>query len=342
MVTNMWPREQSPAYGVFVKRQVESLRSLGLRCDVMFVEGYRSRWDYARAAWYMLRLNWSPSRPSLVHGHGGEVALAVRWYLRGSVVVSYCGDDLLGTPRADGSLGRRLRRFVLRQHAHLMSATITKSAEMETALPPATRKRNLVLPNGVDRSMFHPQPRDDARRELGWKADERVVLFAADPAVPRKRFWLAQAACKEAARRVGEIRLEVANGVSAELMPRLMAAADCLLLTSSIEGSPNVVKEAAACQLPVVATDVGDVRKVLDGVEPSWVCVGHPNDLAAALVDCLTEPRRSNGWERTEWLDARQIATRLLELYGAIAPGTFRPNDQIEPPERRGVAAVEV
>jgi glycosyltransferase involved in cell wall biosynthesis len=326
IVTNMWPHSAHPAYGIFIKRQVDSLEALGLECEVLFVEGYRSRWAYTGAALKLLRLNFSRRRPVLVHGHGGETALVVRWYVRGAVVASYCGDDLLGTPRADGTLtrGSRLRRFVLRRQARMMSATVTKSAEMAAALPRAVRRRNLVVPNGVDRNLFRPLPQDEARRELGWPSAERVVLFAADPKVERKRFWLADAACREAERATGPIRLEVAWGVAPAEMPRVMAAADCLLLTSAIEGSPNVVKEAVTCGLPVVATDVGDVAEVLSGVDPSWVCAAEPRPLAEALARCLSERERSNGWEQSAWLGEDEIATRLVALYDRIAPG-FAP-----------------
>jgi glycosyltransferase involved in cell wall biosynthesis len=327
MVTNMWPNEHKPAYGIFVKRQIESLRRLGLECDVLFVEGYRTRWDYARAALYMLALNFSRRRPRLVHGHGGETALVVRWYVRGAVLVSYCGDDLLGTPRADASLTRssRARRFVLRRQAALMTATITKSREMENALPRLVRRRNLVVPNGVDRSLFRPQPRAQAREQLGWPQDARIALFAADPAVERKRFWLAQAACRMAEADLGPIRLEVAWGTPPAAMPRLMAAADCLLLTSAIEGSPNVIKEAVCCGLPVISTDVGDVRELLDGVSPSWVCAAEPAALSTALVQYLAALARSNGWEAGAWLDESQIGARLLRYYDQYAAGITPP-----------------
>lgn len=319
----MWPHDGNPAYGIFVKRQVESLRALGQTPEVMFVEGHRSRMSYLRAAWRMVRLNFSPHRPTLVHGHGGETALVVRWYVRAPVIVSYCGDDLLGTPGASGSLtrGSLLRRFVLRRLAPVMSATITKSAEMETALPAAARGRNLVLPNGVDRRLFACRPRDEARRELAWSPAERVVLFAADPSVPRKRYPLAEHACELAEREIGDIRLHVAWGTSPADMPRLMAASDCLLLTSQIEGSPNVVKEAVTCGLPVICTRAGDVAEVLDGVEPSWICSDSPTELARALAACLRDRRRSNGWERSAWLDEEQIARRLLELYDRLSGG---------------------
>jgi glycosyltransferase involved in cell wall biosynthesis len=316
----MWPHQGNPVYGIFVKRQIESLQDLGLDCDVLFIEGHRTRWEYARAAVYMLSLNWSKARPRLVHSHGGETALAVRWYVRGPVAISYCGDDVLGTPRADGSLitSSRVRCFVFRQMARLMTATITKSTEMEATLPAKARNRNIVVPNGVDRSVFRRRPRDAARRQLGWADTHRIVLFAANPDVERKRHWLAAAACREAERRIGPVQLVICNGTLPDAMPLHMAGADCLLLTSSIEGSPNVVKEAVACGLPVVSTDVGDVRRVLRDVEPSWICAPNPDELATALVQCLAKPRRSNGWEQSAWLGQDQIGLRLLDFYRGL------------------------
>jgi len=322
MVTNMWPREARPAYGVFVRRQVESLRALGLDCEVIFVDGSASRWCYVRESLRMMRLNLSSRRPLLVHAHGGETAVVARWYMRGPVVASYCGDDLLGTPRADGSItgASRLRRLILRSHARVMARTITKSAEMERALPAPARRRNVVIPNGVDRSVFFPMPREEARRRLGWPLGDRIVLFAADPAVGRKRYWLAEAACRETERSVGPVRLETASRALPSDMPILMAGADCLILTSAIEGSPNVVKEALACGLPVVSTPVGDVVEILSDVDPSWVCAAEPTSLAVGLADCLTQRRRSNGWERSVSLSQEHIAERLLDLYAGLVP----------------------
>jgi teichuronic acid biosynthesis glycosyltransferase TuaC len=322
VVTNMWPHPDDPDYGIFIKRQVDSLIAAGLRCDVLFIHGYRSAHAYAQAIRRLYAANWRRPPYALVHGHGGETAIPLRFYTRGPVLVSYCGSDLLGSPRADGTIppSHRLRRSLLRQHSRFLSATLTKSPQMEEVLPPALRDRNVVVPNGVDMELFAPIDRDLARARLGWDRHERIVLFAADPEVERKRHWLAKTACDLAAQEIGNVRLHVANRVPPSEMPFLMSAADCLLVTSSIEGSPNVVKEALMCDLPVVSTDVGDARELLARAEPSWVCPERPDALSGALVECLRAPRRSNGREVSAQLGLEPVAERVLALYRSLAP----------------------
>ena len=99
-----------------------------------------------------------------------------------------------------------------------------------------------------------------------------------------------------------------------------MSAADCLIMTSVHEGSPNVVKEALMCDLPVVATPVGDVPERLADVDPSWQ--GEDEiALGEALVECLREPRRSNGREAARGLTVKRIANRVLDLYRDLTRG---------------------
>jgi teichuronic acid biosynthesis glycosyltransferase TuaC len=327
VVTNMWPHRLKNHYGIFVKRQVDSLEQAGLDCDVMVIHGYKSRLAYLLAAATLL--GWKLGRRRhyrLVHAHGGEALPVARCFLHTPLVASFSGDDLLGTPLPSGSVSftSRLKTRILRQLARLAAATITKSREMEDQLPRRIRSRNTVLPNGVDESLFRKMDRDAARRALGWSATERVALFAGDPEVARKRHWLAKAACEEASKHVGQIRLHVAHETPPEVMPLLMNAADCLLLTSSSEGSPNVVKEALMCDLPVVATAAGDVGELLHEVEPSYVCPASASALGGRLATCLAGHQRSNGRSKSAHLEQAAIAERLLLLYarlGAIDPG---------------------
>jgi teichuronic acid biosynthesis glycosyltransferase TuaC len=321
VVTNLWPTEDEPTYGIMVRRQVESLWEQGVPIDVLYVRGVESPLAYLSGAVLMLAWSLKPRRRyRLVHAHGGETLLAARFYVRAPLLVSFMGADLLGATREDGSLGRRwlLRTRVIRHLSRLARASITKSAEMEAVLPSRVQRHNTVMPNGVDRRLFAPLPQVEARAELGWDVDERVVLFVGRTRVPRKRFGLARQACEQAQRTLGPIRLHVAQGVNPEQIPILMSAADCLLHPAASEGSPNVVKEALACDLPVIATPVGDIPLLLDGVKECRTCPPTVDALGAALIDCLTYRRRSDGREKTKWLAHDYIAAALVALYDEL------------------------
>jgi teichuronic acid biosynthesis glycosyltransferase TuaC len=324
VVTNMWPEPERPVYGIFVKRQIDSLRAAGLKCDVLYLRGYVSPVAYpvAAAAFAWRSIRWR-NRYRLVHVHAGETSLAARLFVGPPMVVSYCGDDILGDPRADGSVptAQRVRSWAIRSYSRLFARTITKTREMHERLPEAARRRNSVIPNGVDTTIFRPVDRVEARAQLGWPVDEHVVLFAGTrPDSPRKRRALAEAAVRDAERRLGEpVRLHIAGTVPPDEMPVLMNASDCLLLTSSIEGSPNVVKEALMCDLPVVATPAGDVEELLAGIEPSYVRPPEATALGEAVAECLRRGTRSNGREAAGGLAADVVARRVLAVYADAA-----------------------
>src|SRR5262249_6821244 len=132
----------------------------------------------------------SRGRYRVVHVHAGEAALAARFHVGTPMIVTYHGDDVLGDPHADGvvPLAGRLRAALVRAHSHLFPATIVQSREMHDRLPSSPRRRNAVVPMGVDAAQFRPLDREECRRRLAWDAEEFVALFAGTrPDSPRKR-----------------------------------------------------------------------------------------------------------------------------------------------------------
>src|SRR4051794_25937316 len=96
VVTNMWPADGRPAYGIFVRRQVDSLVRAGLSCDVLFVRGDASPLAYLQALLTLALWSLRPRRRyRLVHAHGGETGVISRAYVRAPLIVSYGGSDLL-------------------------------------------------------------------------------------------------------------------------------------------------------------------------------------------------------------------------------------------------------
>lgn len=319
-VTNMWPDEERPWYGTFIKTQADSLERAGVELDVLPIKGYASKRAYVDAVGDVRRRT-AACEYDVVHAHYGHAAVVATARRRAPLVVSYCGDDLLGTPAEGGGLTPRSRveAALFRQVSRLAAATITKSEEMERALPPARRPRNSVIPNGVDVERFAPQPRDDARRELRWDTEEPIALFVGDPAIARKNHALAAAATQHAAASVPGLRLQVAQGFTPDQVPTLMSAADALLMTSLWEGSPNVVKEAMAAELPVVAVPAGDVEERLRGVDGCFVRPYDAVALADALVEAIRHGRSPAARQAVSELSLENVARRVLDVYERAA-----------------------
>lgn len=314
VVTNMWPSADRPHWGAFVKSQADSLAAAGCTNTLYEIAGWRSTREYLRALEAIPRAA-AACGAELVHAHyglSGAAAMRVRLPL----VVSFCGDDLLGRPDAHGRLSFKSRALIPLSHwaARRADGVIVKSAEMARALPGVREVE--VIANGVDLTRFVREPREAARAALGWPAEGAILLFAADPAEERKNWPLAVAVRDALAARGLTVRLEAVHHRPQSDMVRAMSAADVLLLPSYHEGSPNVVKEAMAMDLPVVAAPVGDCAERLREVTPSAVAERDVQAFTEATARVLAAGGRSNGREviaRTLSLEA--VAQRVLGVY---------------------------
>ncbi|MGH7731470.1 MAG: glycosyltransferase, partial [Candidatus Eiseniibacteriota bacterium] len=241
VVTNMYPSAARPHWGAFVRSQVESLSALGVENMVHEIEGWKSTARYAHALREVPMLA-RRAGADLVHAHYGLSGAAAAGVREIPLVVSFCGDDLLGRPDAQGRITSRSRWLVSvsRLAARRADAVIVKTEEMRRTIPDVPDVE--VIPNGVDLARFAPIPRDQARARLGWPPEGAVLLFAGPPEEPRKNWALAQAVEARLQARGRDARLVPFHGRPQEEVAIAMSAADVLVLPSFHEGSPNVVK----------------------------------------------------------------------------------------------------
>jgi glycosyltransferase involved in cell wall biosynthesis len=299
-------------------RQIRSLREAGAQVDVLEVKGIKML-KYLQC---LPMLHALAREVDLVHGHYGYCGWLARSQFGKPVVVSFMGDDLLGTPDDRGRVGA-LSKLVVQidcRLARAVDAVIVKSAQMASVVARAGVKAQ-VVPNGVDMQAFQPMEPCRARELLGWSQEKRYVLFPSSPDIPGKRFALAQAAVAGAAPRVDRpLELVKLWSVSPDKVPLYMNACNAMLMTSFLEGSPNVVKEAMACNLPVVSVPVGDVPELLEGVANCAICPRDPEALASALVDVLASSRRSDGRSAVvrKGLDQESVARRIMGIYEQV------------------------
>ena len=304
---------------VFARRQAESLVAQGLAVEVFDL---RSRIS-PRVLWnefLRFRRVLATFRPQVIHAHYGTMTAMFAVLASGKLplMITYRGSDLNPLPSA-----RKLRpaagRLLSQLAALRASRIVCVSPQLRDRLW-WRRGRATVLPSGVDADVFKPAPQREMRLRLGWQEQDRIVLFNAGGEGRNKRLDLAQAATGEARRWEPALRLEVLDGsIPPDRIPAMMNAADCLLVTSDAEGSPTVVQEALATNLPIVSVDVGDIAERLRGVASSRIARRDAQSLGRALADVVTPPRRSDGRRRVPEFSSKRIARELGRLYRDIA-----------------------
>jgi glycosyltransferase involved in cell wall biosynthesis len=313
VVTNLWPTPSSPARGGFVRDQVEALRRIdGLDVE-LFTFGTGTR-EYIRAA-AALRRRYRGESFDVVHAHYGLCgwsALAVRGAPH---VVTFHGTDL-AHPRA-GPLSRALARLVALPapvSASLARAGLPRLLEDD-------ERRVAVLPCGVNLDRFQRLDRREARGALGLDPDAPHLLFPADPARPEKRFDRARAVADTAG-----VRLISYGQRPPEEVPLMINAANAVLVTSEREGFGLASLEALACDVPVLATDVGVAPLVLEGVPGTLCAPFDPATWAAALAPHLAaEDPRVDGRGRARLFDRNRLAERVFWAYQDVAGAADPP-----------------
>lgn len=306
VVTNMYPSDERPALGRFVRDQVESLRRIeGLEVELFAFPGGGAA-AYARAA-RQLRSRFGRERFDVVHAHYGLTGWPARALRGAPLVVTFHGTDL-GHPQV-GRLSRALIPLLT------LPATVSASLARERLSGAGTRRRVAVLPCGVDLDRFTKSDRRTAREHLGLDPDGRYLLFPADPARPEKRADRARALADSAG-----ATLLTYDATHPDDVPDHVNAANAVVVTSEREGFGLAALEALACDVPVLATDVGVAPLALAGIEGA-LCAPFDLDawLAAVRPHLDTPDPRVAGRARAALFDRHRMAQRVAAAYRDLA-----------------------
>jgi glycosyltransferase involved in cell wall biosynthesis len=268
---------------------------------------------------------------------------------RGARVLS--GMRPLVSSSHSSSEGGRWRRLALRMTRGLDSLSTCVSQRALRAYirdGVISRRRAAWVPNGVDLARFHrsDEARSSVRRELGidtggflWLGVGRLTALKRQDRLVRAFAELGDASTMLAFVGDGELRGELtAQAEASTARDRVrflgrrddpeawMSAADALALCSQEEALPMVLIEAAACELPSVATDVGGCREVV--VDDATGTLVDPDDMSS-LVDAMRAMVSRSGRERaaigkaarglaTERFDMDRIVERWEAIYASL------------------------
>jgi teichuronic acid biosynthesis glycosyltransferase TuaC len=300
----MYPHPGNEGSGAFVMQQVEQLRALGHTVDVLHFPGYCSKLEYFKAAIEVFRQT-RRKRYDVIHAHYGVTGLCALFRNSTPLVISLHGSDAL-----IGWIEPLISRFVCK----LADATIVVSSKIAQRIP------GDIIPCGIDMAVFQPKPKAEARGRLGLSSSRKYVLFPFNPARRVKRFDLANAAVKQLAVEHSDVELLTVSKAHYSEMPWYYSAADVMILCSDSEGSPTSVKEALACNLPVVSTDVGDVKEIAHGIAGVEFSEQTADSLATALERVLYLPQGFvfAGRMAMERYSQPKTAEAILQVYRRV------------------------
>lgn len=318
-VTNIWPAPDAPHWGRFVEQQIKALRQAGLELDVLYVnrrvEGMRA---YANLPGLLSKAV-DRFKPHLVHVmYGGIMARIVTLVVRDRpVMVTFHGSDLLGQP-----FERPLRRFFAaggvlasRQAARQCDGIVVVAGHLIDKLPKEIPRSQIrVIPCGIDLDLFTPQDQDRCRQQLGWAQDSFHVIFQAT-GDPVKRPELALAAIDRLRDQGVNVELHFLRGVNYEQVPVWLNAGDALLVTSYHEGSPTIVKESLACNLPIVSVPVGDIPRMIQDVKGCHLSAADAMELAVKLHKVRVHSSQISGGTKMHDLSVAHSACTLKRFY---------------------------
>ncbi|MCD4819023.1 MAG: glycosyltransferase family 4 protein [Candidatus Cloacimonetes bacterium] len=291
-----------------VKNQGETLKENGIDISWFTIKGKGIKGYLKNIS--VLRKIIITNNYDLIHAHYSMSAYITSLASLGMRVPIVC--SLMGSDIQTNKFNKLIINFFYR---YLWKRTIVKSERMKTHI---CLKNTKVIPNGVNLLQFNKIEKNKAQDLLGFDKNKKNIIWVSNPKRYEKNYKLALNAINFL--KTDTIKLNIVNGVDYQDIPKYMYAADLLILTSLWEGSPNVIKEAMACNCPIVSTDVGDVRWIIGNTIGCFITLFDSQDVANNIQKVLNNGTRTNGRERiiTLGLDSVTIAKKIIKIYNEV------------------------
>lgn len=304
----MYPSTSNPNYGIFVKEQICAIQDVQrIEHDVYVIKGNESKFNYFKSI-FEIHKAISKGHYDLIHVHFGLSAFFLLFFKpQIPVIITLHGSDIQNGQQKYLQI---ITKWVLRR--------ANKAIVVNNNMLDVTKKYLsdiYIIPCGVNTQLFCPSNNVETKKESKYH-----IIFPSSRNRYIKNYPLFQATCEILKNKYKlDIVCHYLEGLSRDEVADLYRNSDLMLLTSISEGSPQVVKEAMASNLSVVATNVGDVMNLLNGVANSYVAPKHePETLAKLAYQSLT--KKNQGLSPREKLlslklDNRNVAQKVLAVY---------------------------
>ena len=290
----------------FVVEQMEALRKEGCEVDTYGVVGHGVLGYLKNLP--ALKEKIKECKPDIVHAHYGLCGMLSTLQNDAPVAITFHnGETLSFIANVISSVAAKRAKYVIYVAEHIRKLSYLKACNYA------------IIPCGVNLEDINIIPQVDVRRELGFDAHKKYILFGGAFANLRKNYPLLRNAVDTLDNKDNIECIEM-KGLDRLQITKLMCAVDCFALPTKSEGSPQALKEAMACNCPIIATDVADIKHLLGDCLGHYICSFEPSDVAAKLKLAFDFNKRTNGRDRIIELGLSNdlIAKRLMGIYNLI------------------------
>ena len=289
-------------YAPFITEQVEAIQKQGIFCQYFGITG-KGFVGYLRQLPELVRAIHT-FHPDLIHAHYGLCGLLANFQRNVPVVTTYHGSDI-NNPKVYWLSKKAIRwsRFNI----------FVSRKGVGVARP---HNNYALIPCGINLEDYPLMDKVEARRIMGLDPSKKYVLFASSFDNQVKNAPLAKAAMDF----IPEADLLELKGYSREQVAILMQAVDAFLMTSFMEGSPQVIKEAMACGCPIVSVDVGDVKEQISGLDGCYLVENKAEHISSFLIKAFDFQGRTEGRKIIvdKGLTNDCVANKVIEVYKSV------------------------
>ena len=309
-VTNMYPVKDFIYFGIHVKEQIEAIKSNnGIDNEVYFINGRENKLNYFKSIWNIRKMV-NNNKFDAIHVHYGISGLFLLFFKpKVPVIMTLHSGELF---QKKGFINHLLQKKLTLTLLKRVNKIIVLNDEMISLLHLWNNKL-IKLPCGTDLNYFNKKIVDAEPNKI-------IIGFPGNRERKEKNYQLFKKIIDQinATQKISVI--EFHNLTREEVVTNLNKI-DILVMTSLVEGSPQIIKEAMACNKPIVATAVGDVQDLLKDVTNCFVIKSfEPADFLYSINKILEIPieeRKTNGREKLlkMQLDSKSVSKKVYEIY---------------------------
>jgi teichuronic acid biosynthesis glycosyltransferase TuaC len=284
----------------FVKEQADSLKE---KCDISLFKIIGKGYIGYLRNYPKLLATINKGNYDIIHAHYGLCGLLANLQKKIPVITTFHGSDLY----------YKRNRFLSLIASRLSHYSILTN---DSQIKLLNLKINYsVIPCGIDLNVVKLLSKYECRKEMGYSKNDKLILFSSSFTRKIKNYSLA----KEVVDLLDDdVQLIELDGYTKQQVTKLLNACDLVLITSFNETGPLIVKEALACNTPVVSTDVGDVKKLITNIENCYLTTYDPIYISNKIKLVFANDSFCDSRKMIEKYNLKNVADQILSVYKKI------------------------